>query len=84
MGVDAEEAAPAQVSRFDPWKDPSGVIDVYRAVEREHPDVQLALVGSMATDDPEGWKLYREVLRYAGMDDNLTVFTNLTGSARSR
>jgi trehalose synthase len=79
MGVDPKRPLLLQVSRFDPWKDPTGVIDVYRGVRREHPDVQLALVGSMATDDPEGWKLYREVLRYAGMDDNLTVFTNLDG-----
>ena len=79
MGVDPNRPLLLQVSRFDPWKDPTGVIDVYRAVRREYPDVQLALVGSMATDDPEGWKLYREVLRYAGMDDNLTVFTNLDG-----
>jgi trehalose synthase len=33
----------------------------------------------MATDDPEGWTLYREVLRYAGVDPDLTVFTNLDG-----
>jgi trehalose synthase len=79
MGVDPKRPLLLQVSRFDPWKDPTGVIDVYRALRREHPDVQLALVGSMATDDPEGWKLYREVLRYAGMDENLSVFTNLDG-----
>ena len=66
MGVDPKRPLLLQVSRFDPWKDPIGVIDVYRGVRREYPDVQLALVGSMATDDPEGWKLYREVLRYAG------------------
>jgi len=79
MGMDPKRALLLQVSRFDPWKDPTGVIDVYRAVKREHPDVQLALIGSMATDDPEGWRLYREVLRYAGIDSDLTVFTNLDG-----
>jgi len=79
MGMDPKRALLLQVSRFDPWKDPTGVIDVYRAVKRKHPDVQLALIGSMATDDPEGWRLYREVLRYAGIDSDLTVFTNLDG-----
>ena len=44
-----------QVSRFDPWNDPLGVIDAYRILRIELPDVQLALVGSVATDDPEGW-----------------------------
>jgi trehalose synthase len=79
MGMDPKRPLLLQVSRFDPWKDPTGVVDVYRAVKREHPDVQLALIGSMATDDPEGWRLYREVLRYAGIDSDLTVFTNLDG-----
>ena len=61
MGVDPNRPLLLQVSRFDPWKDPLGVIDVYRACVASIPDVQLALVGSMATDDPEGWKLYREM-----------------------
>ena len=43
-----------QVSRFDPWKDPLGVIAAYRLVREEIPDLQLALVGSMALDDPAG------------------------------
>jgi len=53
FGVDPERPLMLQVSRFDPWKDPVGVIDAYRAVTDEIPEVQLALVGSMATDDPE-------------------------------
>lgn len=79
LGVDPHRPLLLQVSRFDPWKDPKGVIDVYRAVKREVPEVQLALIGSMASDDPEGWKLYKEVLRYAGQDDDLTLLTNLDG-----
>ncbi len=49
FGVDVERPLLCQVSRFDPWKDPLGVIDAYRIVKRELPAVQLALVGSMAT-----------------------------------
>ena len=79
MGLDPTRPLLLQVSRFDPWKDPTGVIDVYRAVRAEYPGAQLALIGSMASDDPEGWRLYREVLRYAGLDDNLAVYTNLDG-----
>jgi trehalose synthase len=79
FGVDPHRPLLLQVSRFDPWKDPKGVIDAYRAVKREVSDVQLALVGSMATDDPEGWQLYKEVLRYAGQDADLTLLTNLDG-----
>ncbi len=79
LGVDPHRPLLLQVSRFDPWKDPRGVIDVYRAVKRELPDVQLSLVGSMATDDPEGWHIYKEILRYAGQDPDLTILTNLDG-----
>lgn len=79
LGVDPHRPLLLQVSRFDPWKDPQGVIEVYRTVKREIPDVQLSLVGSMATDDPEGWRIYKEILRYAGQDPDLTILTNLDG-----
>jgi trehalose synthase len=68
-----------QVSRFDPWKDPLGVIDAYRAVKRDHPGLQLVLVGSMAHDDPEGWEWYEKVLRRCGEDYDIKVLTNLNG-----
>jgi SAM-dependent methyltransferase len=45
-----------------------GVIDAYRLVREEMPDVQLALVGSMATDDPEGWDFFHRTFRYADGD----------------
>ena len=49
FGIDVERPLLTQVSRFDPWKDPLGVIDAYRLVKEEFPDVQLALVGSIRT-----------------------------------
>ena len=55
FGVDTNRPFILQVSRFDPWKDPLGVIDVYRMVKEEVPELQLVLIGSMAHDDPEGW-----------------------------
>ena len=42
-----------QVSRFDRWKDPMGVIEAFRKA-REQVDCTLVLVGNNATDDPEG------------------------------
>ena len=79
FGMDPQRPLLLQVSRFDPWKDPHGVIDVYRAVKKEIPEVQLALIGSMASDDPEGWQIYKDVLRYAGPDGDLAILTNLDG-----
>jgi trehalose synthase len=79
IGVDVERPLIAQISRFDPWKDPLGVIEAYHAVKEEIPGVQLALAGSMALDDPEGWDMYRRIGEAARPDPDLYVFTNLTG-----
>ena len=65
-GVDPKRPMVTQIWRFDPWKDPLGVIDVYRAAKREMPDLQLVLVASMASDDPEGWDWYERTVRRAG------------------
>ncbi len=49
-----------QVSRFDTWKDPQGVIDAYRIARREV-DCTLVLVGNVATDDPEGQEVFEKL-----------------------
>ena len=77
FGVDVDRPLICQVSRFDPWKDPLGVIDAYRIVKEEHPDVQLALVGSMATDDPEGWDFFKPTLAHAAGDEDIKILNNL-------
>jgi len=77
FGIDIDRPLLTQVSRFDPWKDPLGVIDAYRAVKEEHPDVQLALVGSMAHDDPEGWEFYNQTVDYAAGDPDIFILSNL-------
>ena len=69
----------SQVSRFDPWKDPFGVMEVYRLVKKEVPGVQLALIGSIANDDPGGWELFTAVNKEADKDEDIYVFSNLTG-----
>jgi trehalose synthase len=68
-----------QVSRFDPWKDPFGVMRCYRLIKKEVPGVQLALIGSIANDDPGGWELFTEVNKEANKDEDIHVFSNLTG-----
>ena len=77
FGIDVERPLLTQVSRFDPWKDPLGVIDAYRVVKQQFPDVQLALVGSMAHDDPEGWDFYNQTVSYAAGDPDIYILSNL-------
>jgi trehalose synthase len=77
FGIDTERPLVCQVSRFDPWKDPIGVIDAYRMITEEVPDAQLALVGSMATDDPEGWEFFQNTFRYADGDPDIKILNNL-------
>jgi trehalose synthase len=77
FGVDVERPLLAQVSRFDPWKDPLGVIDAYRLVKAMVPDIQLALVGSMAHDDPEGWDYYNRTVEHADGDPDIFILSNM-------
>ena len=77
FGLDIERPMILQVSRFDPWKDPLGVIDAYRLVKKVRPGVQLALVGSMATDDPEGMEYYERTLAHADGDPDIYILSNL-------
>jgi trehalose synthase len=79
IGIEVPGRLVTQVSRFDSWKDPFGVIEAYRLVREEVPDLQLALVGSMALDDPEGWEVYRELSTVAEADPLVHLYTNLTG-----
>ena len=76
FGLDTSRPLMCQVSRFDPWKDPLGVIDTWRLVREQHPQVQLALVGSMAHDDPEGMEYYEQTVAHAGGDPDIHILTN--------
>ncbi len=79
FGIDLQRPLITQVSRFDPWKDPLGVIDAYKMVKAQVPEVQLALVGSMATDDPEGWYFLDKTSRRAGEDHDIYILHNFHG-----
>ena len=58
--IDVDRPIISQISRFDKWKDPIGVIKVFEQVRKEV-DCQLVLLGSFATDDPEGQQILEEV-----------------------
>ena len=78
-GVDPERPIISQVSRFDPWKDPLGVIDVYRQCRVLEPRLQVLMIASMATDDPEGWGYFERTVRRAGEDYDIHILSNVHG-----
>ena len=78
-GIDHQRPFIAQISRFDPWKDPLGVIEVYRRAKEVVADLQLILVASMAHDDPEAWEWYERIVRRAGEDFDIHILSNLNG-----
>lgn len=65
--IETEKPIISQISRFDHWKDPEGVVSIYKKV-KEKEECQLILAGGFASDDPEGEKVYKE-LRETTKDD---------------
>ena len=61
-----------QISRFDKWKDPQGVIDAFR-IARKQVDCTLVLVGNVATDDPEGQEVFSSICRCA--EDRIRILS---------
>jgi trehalose synthase len=78
-GIDIDRPLITQVSRFDPWKDPIGVVDTYRIVCDTVPGLQLLMVGSMADDDPEGRHYFEATAAHAQDDPDVHLLTNLDG-----
>jgi len=77
--IDPHRPVLAQVSRFDPWKDPLGIVDCYREVKRHHHDLQLVYIASMADDDPEGWHYYEKTFQYSEGDPDIFLLSNQQG-----
>ncbi len=76
-GVDMRRPIVCQVSRYDPWKDPVGVIQAFRVVREKVTDAQLLLAGSMATDDPEGFRVWERVQEERAGDPDIHTLSNL-------
>ncbi len=75
MGIDPDRPLVTQVSRFDYWKDPWGVIDAYRQAKESVPGLQLALLGlSQAADDPEALGVLHSVTDYADGDPDIHAY----------
>ena len=77
FGINPLQPLVSQVSRFDRWKDPWGVIDAYRLAKEEIPKMQLALVGVMtAKDDPDALEVFADIQQYARCDPDIHLFSN--------
>jgi trehalose synthase len=73
FNIDPERPLLLQVSRFDRFKDPLGVIAAYRLLKPYYPELQLVLAGGSAEDDPEATDVLQEVMEHASGDDDLKV-----------
>lgn len=62
----------AQISRFDRWKDPEGVIEAFK-IARRHVPATLVLLGNVATDDPEGQEVFESLLKHK--EDRILILT---------
>lgn len=73
FGLDTGRPLVTQISRFDRFKDPIGVITAFRLARRFKPDLQLVLAGGGASDDPEGAAVLEEVKTAAENDPNIHI-----------
>ena len=76
FGVDPERPLLLQVSRFDRFKDPLGVIQAYRLAKDFIPSLQLILAGGTAADDPEGETVLNDVREAAEGDPDIHVLSS--------
>jgi trehalose synthase len=77
LGMDPARPIVSQVSRFDRWKDPWGVVDAYRLAKEEIPGLQLALIGAMtAKDDYDALEVLADLQRYVGKDPDIYLFSD--------
>jgi trehalose synthase len=72
-GIPTDLPLVVQVSRFDPWKDPKGVVEAFQ-LARKQIDARLVLLGNFATDDPEGEEIFHSLC--ACRDDRILILTS--------
>nr|QNO57381.1 trehalose synthase [Methanosarcinales archaeon ANME-1 ERB7] len=77
--IDTEKPILSQISRFDHWKDPEGVVSIYKKV-KEKEECQLILAGGFAPDDPEGEKVYKELKETTRDDKNIHILCECSDS----
>ena len=77
--IDTEKPILSQISRFDHWKDPEGVVSIYKKV-KEKEECQLILAGGFASDDPEGERVYKELKETTRDDKNIHILCECSDS----
>lgn len=77
IGVDIDRPFITQISRYDIFKDPIGVLEVVRRVQKSIPDLQCVMLGNYADDDPEGEEMYHKVQEVAKGMANTLVLVNV-------
>jgi trehalose synthase len=75
-GIKTNKPIISQISRYDRWKDPMGVIEVFKKVKKDV-DCRLVLLGNLATDDPDGEGIYKEVLEEARDMEDVDILLNV-------
>jgi len=80
-GVTLHKPIISQISRFDKWKDPVGVIEVFKKVKKQF-DCQLVLLGNLSIDDPEAPAILKEVRKKANHDKDITILLNVEDNDR--
>lgn len=73
-GIELNKPLITQVSRFDKWKNPLGVLQIFNKV-KERVDARLVLIGDMASDDPEGPRIFNKVVRQAEKMKDVHILT---------
>jgi len=72
FGINPKKPFILQVSRFDKLKDPFGVVEAYKIVKKKY-DIQLVLLGALASDDPEGEMVLKNLLEYTKLDKDIFI-----------
>lgn len=77
IGVDMSRPFVTQISRYDQFKDPIGVVEMYRYAVKQLPELQLVMLGNYATDDPEGDTVFRNVKQAARDLKSALILVNI-------
>lgn len=76
QGIITKKPIIAQISRYDKWKDPEGVIKIFDLVKKRI-DCHLVLLGNLAMDDPEGIIIYNSLIKKYGQRKDVTMLVNI-------